>query len=525
MTTGSDALSRLVYAAFWDKVQQPRYSEYSLYPLLAGPVLPSCSSSLTSRSSGKRKLHEVTTLKSAVFDLLPESKSSLLEPLLCSWCPYLVRPPAALRRLFEDKDVGLIISLKAQYLCQLLKIERNCVYLDEFLARFESDKARGQALEILLSLLIPRTTDISSDRIEELNGCRILPFRDGALKILRKASDIEKSALQTEWAILPSKNEQEIFAFAQACFVDFRLFAAEPPSTASGHSGAGRRDPLEQLMNADFNIRKMQLKDVGPLLTQSASPLARLDQSLPNDTWFSLLWGYLNEAILRVGSSAMDSWARVNECVRQGSLQHSRIYRVKSGNAWRYIDHEEYQVQPCVITPIDAKQIRLCNEVEGLQLVERRHVFNTMLPVEGNLTNAPSMMRFLRSLQAIEKQSKRPVKASLQSQLSVQSVWLLQELLLQLPSSTKDWTTNPILGELPVWPRQKKNVTAGLGPNLAARDAVFCKHSALLTPWTQGRDQFIDPSFVRNNESRFKHMGFQMEGSSISLPYCRSLDW
>ena len=512
---GSNPLSRLVCNSFWSKIRESKYSHYPLYPLVEAVLLPSRSASLTTRTSGRRKLHEVTALNSAEFDIFPEKKSSTLRPLLCSWCPRLVRPPFRLSRHLVTEASSPIIILDAPYLCQLLKVERNCAYLEEFLLGLDEEDARVKALEMLLLEIIPESVSVDNTHLEALDGCRVLPFRNGSLKHLKSINHSESRA---DWAILPTEEEQEVFDFAQDFFIDFRLFDENKNPKADDVSDGlvgMHRNPIKQLKDASFNIRTMQLNDIGKTLTRSDSPLASPEQSPPDDIWFSRFWNYMNKKVLeveqQVEQQSPDYMTTVNEFLVKCGVQRCRIYRVRAGDAWQYITPEEFQVDSCIVKPANWKQAQLCDEIKGLRLVERSGVPYPMVIAESNLDDAPSMSRFLRALQAIEKRIRRPIKASLQSQLSTQSIQLLRDLIMGTLSGSLIWRDIPVLQELPIWPRQDKNVTSSLGPNLAAKDAIFCKSTALLTPWTHGYNKFIDPGFVKENQSTLSAIGFQVE--------------
>ncbi len=505
----SSPLARYVYTSFWEKIWEPRFNEYPLYPLVEVGPSSSYTFPSNSRASGGRKQHEVTSSKSAEFDLLPEEKSAFLRPLLCSWSPNLVRPPPSLIRQFSKTMISQVTVLDAAYLCQLLKNGGNRAHLDRFLANLDGENARAKALEMLLLEIVPENMGADSPHVKALNGCQVLPLRDGTLKLL---DWVAKKTSMAEWTIIPDGTEREVFSFAQDALIDYRLFNGDPnPEVIPAVHNLPRRNPFQQLKEASFNIRAMQLGDVGRLLARPDSPLASPDQSPPGEQWFSRLWDYLNLKASGIDQRSSDYTTMVNEFLEKCGVQQCRIYRTRAGEAWRYVTPEQLHVIPCVIKPTDQDQARLCSEIEGLRIIDHTHVLFPMAVAEKDLNDAPSMIRLMRALAEIGKQSRRPIKASLQSHLSIQSFQLLRDLLVESASGLLQCKDFPVLSELPIWPRQTKITTTGLSLTLAAKDATFCKSSDLLTPWTRGCQHFIDPNFVRKHESTFHRMGFQIE--------------
>lgn len=510
----SSPLAKYVYTSFWEKIRESKYNDYPLYPLVVvGPSSP-FKFPLDSRASSGQEQHKVTSSKSAQFDLLPEEKSAFLRPLLCSWNPQLVRLPPSLIRQFSKTMINQVTVLDAAYLCQLLKVDGNRTHLEKYLAGLDGEKAWAKALEMLLLEIVPEDlgADNSHSYVKALNGCHILPLRDGSLKLLSWISKDISMSEPDEWTILPNTTEQELFNFAQDSIVDYRLFREiSSPEAISAVHVLPRRNPFQQLKEASFNIRSMQLGDVGRLLAQSGSPLAKPDQSPPKDQWFSQLWEYLNQRTTEVEQLSFDHTTIVNEFWEKCGLQQCPIYRTRAGAAWHYLTPEELKLQPCVIEPTDDDQARLCNEIEELRIIDRAHILFPMAMAENTLNDTSSMLRLMRALAEIGKQSRHPIKATLQSQLSIQSVILLRDLLTGSASGTLQCKDFPVLSELPIWPRQTKIATTGISLSLAAKDAIFCTTAALLTPWTQGCGHFVDPDFVWKLQSTLLTMGFQIE--------------
>ena len=462
---GSDPLSRLIHDKFWAKTVEPKYIDYSLYPLQDAIPLPSDSATLTSRPSRKRKLHKVTTLNSAQFDTLPERNSALLRRLLCSWCPSLVRPPSKLSRHFTSTTSSSITVVDAMYLCQLLKVERNCANLDEFLSSLEEQTERKQALEMLLLEIVPESLRGEDARLAALDGIRILPLKNNTLKRLKKFDDRNALAESDDYAIFPDKEEEKIFDFATDILIDSRLFSLTPKSEedVANVNASRRRNPLEQLRDASFNIRDTQLRDIGAMVSSSGSPLASPNESPPDDSWFSSFWDYLNRRILDFEQHCYSYETLERKFWDESGLQKCRIYRVRAGSdhVWRYLTPEEFHNQACVLKPIDRQQAQICEDIEGLSVAERSHVLYPMALAEDNLTTKFSMSRFMKALKVIETQSRHPLKVILQSQLSQCSADLLRELLVDWQGVQLSWNTLPVCQELPIWPRQTKVPSRG----------------------------------------------------------------
>lgn len=263
----SSGIAGVVQVSFWEKVLTSHYKHYPLYPLVDVPILSSRSTSLQSRSTGRRRLNSVVPLEGAVFDFLPTKVSSTLLPLLATLCPGLVRPPFQLRRNLMDSKAE-ITSLDWTYLSQLFRDEDNCRCLEEFIAglpTMESGNFKTKALEMLLLELVPYVAGEDKTSLHPVAGCRVLPRLDGSLTLLR--CNNKSVPLPAEhWVLAPTKEELSIFDFAPEVFVDTKLFDGNQETTttvgtvSAGTVSAPRRNVLKELQSAGFNIRSMSLQ-------------------------------------------------------------------------------------------------------------------------------------------------------------------------------------------------------------------------------------------------------------------------
>ena len=63
--------------------------------------------------------------------------------------------------------------------------------------------------------------------------------------------------------------------------------------------------------------------------------------------------------------------------------------------------------------------------------------------------------------------------------------------------------------DIPLWPCNATTTFMGSSRFLAAKDAIFCKHPRLLTPWTRSLHLFVDPTFVDQHLKALKRLGIQ----------------
>ena len=418
----------VVQKSFWEKLFDNQFVLYPLYPVVEDTQPRSHTTTLVSRSSGRKKINAVMPLSSAEFDFLTDKVSDDLRPLFTRVCPGLVRPPSHFKRRLVTESGRDVKSLDLTYLSQLFKNEENCRHLQDWIAELSDDgpKSKLGMLETLLLEMIPKIYGEDKTALHVLDGCRIMPKLDGSLTALRLNLASNPVGMD-DWSLSPSKDELALFGFASEKFVEPTLFAqlkAGQPSISILGTGF-QRNVIQELQSVDFNIRPLHPQDIGKLVIHAKSPLVNPRKTPPEDKWFSRLWTYLNRRVTACEKAEQVSGSIISDFVTTFGLQHCHIYRVRSGAEWQYLTPNGLEAQAFVIEPDKPEHVRLCNEIEGLQVIERIHVRTSWASEERNFDNDQALARLLSALEKIEVSSGKSITAILEIGLSVESIQVI----------------------------------------------------------------------------------------------------
>ena len=505
---------RIVTRAFWEKIAESRYEQYSLFPLNAA-TLTNQSTPLKTRQGGSRKLHEVTTLCKAEFDNLPEKFGTELRPLFATLCSCLVRPPGIIMSQISSLKGRNVTSLDSRYLCQLFKDDSNCARLEAFLMSIRTEE-RIQSLGKLLSLAIPDSSVEDKTSMVPLSGCRILPMLDGSLKLLKLVEEMDSTSESQDWAIVANSTEEvDIFSFAADTLVDSRSFHPSPPCIPP-------RQLLQQLLHAPLNVRAMQAHDIGRILSRVDSPLKRTPDGTSQDEWFRRLWKYLNLQSEATQTDSEESDKSVAHFFAKANLTHCAIYRTLTDGRWKYLSPYEFEREPCIVSPYPVEQVKMCQEITGLRLLDAQGIPTALAVEENNLEKVASFNRLQRALRRIQEKSKRPLTSFLRESLNPGSVKVsaaksgstqgfmadsakvMREVLFCCVVKGLAIDSDSTLRELPIWPRRTKDGLEDRSYFLAAKDALLCKHADLvLLPWVKNADRFVHPKYTAEREAIF----------------------
>ena len=492
-------LSLIVAKAFWQKLIDAQHIASEIYPKIALESVPIGSTATKKRAIGRtRKLHAVTSLKSAQFDLLPESTSKKLRPLWNKICPHLVRPSSKLLPNFKNADVAQhTVTLTSQYLCQLFAKDDNCILLEEFLGSIAADegqRSKQDALEKVMLTIVP-TIGIDPSSLEMLLGCRILPKLDGSLGML--SSKIEAKV----WTFATTDEEQQLFYFAAYSMVDTRPFRRQLTTTSSEIL----RNPTEDIVKGPFNIRPLQIEDLGMLLAQPESPEDR-------DSWILNFWTYVNPRLQVLSKSKKVKDPEVSITItaqlRQCNLDDHPIYRFESDKDWHYITPRQFDADPYLVEPENTVHATLCKEISGLKIVDRAAVPYALAEAEFDLQSSAAFERLIRVLSGIEERIKMPTQDFLLERLKEPSIIALQLALLKYLRSGNYIESKEVLQLLPVWPSFLSSKPAQVRKYIPAKDATFCKTSNILLPWVvKALGNLVSPDIANNYATSLKALG------------------
>ena len=518
-------LSNTVCEAFWDKIMDQTHASYQLYPTLdfEGLAVNNEKNDLRRATPRKtRKLHRVTSVSGAYFDFLADDVSSQLRRLFAILGLRLVRPPKRIwKQIKTAASAQQVVDLNPVNLAKIFREEANCRSLEGFLAHLDDEAEKLTALAMLLESLIPATdkslkssvpaTDLTP--LDFLDGCRILPkvSLSAPLGLLNLEPKEDAS-----WHLVASSEEQDLFAFAAESLINTNLprrstFKVQvdgmPKYTNS-------RDPIREIMEAPFNIRCLEVRDIGFLLAHPACPVATGKESADRDEWILKFWKYANKCFQKI-SSSWDPAKNINsgDLLSKANLWDMAVCRFRNGEEWRYITPRQVKSQPCVVESDSIYESKLLAHMPALNLLDRDCLPYLLVEAESNLTRNKSFLRLLNALKLVEKSTGITVKKYLNNTLSSESTEILQELLITFLCSDLKTDAVPdksFLQDLPVWPRLKHSSIADLPKYIAAKDARFCKHSNIFMPWMRDITNFVDPKTVHSEEATLIKLGVEL---------------
>ena len=413
-TAHGNPLSNLIQTSFWERIILDKYSQYPVYPVSDIAISSGSTQTLQSRRSGARKLHPVVSLVSAEFDLMPEGVSNLLRPLIGSLCPQLVRPPRRLRRLLGGKKVNNVTVIDSTYLSTFFKQTEGLTCLLSFLRTFEDVELKSKAFEVLLLEIVPEFVVSGEKSLQILDGCRLLPRSDDSLSML-KIMDPNESTSTIDWALLPSTEERHIFNFAKSSLIAPGLLSGFKKNEYVRPEFIGRK-PIEDLMKASFNIRHIENYDLKQLLNQKGSPLASCDDCPPDETWFSQLWSYLREKLLKAPGD------KPSRCKTVFDMGDCPIYRWFDGDKWQYLTPNEFEGGAFLVKPLIEEEIKLCEELEQIGLIDRHHVEPALVTEESGLKGLSSFQRMIRALRRVSSKGDLSIDDIVRNRLSINSL-------------------------------------------------------------------------------------------------------
>lgn len=520
-STGSlTTLSKTVALGFWDKITDIDHVHEKLYPavsLEAPAALQGANDLRRVKPRKTRKLQEVHPLSNAHFDFLPEAISDKLGPLFANLQLNRVRPPQRLWSNLKHTASGLqLTELNSVFLARLLQEESNCKHLEAFLARFANEKDKAEAMAMLLEVLVPVTDGQDVTPLHMLNGCRALPrpSLDASLGLwtLNPQAD-------SEWHFVATVEEQELFAFACGSMVNTRLFSPAVIKTGGADIWRQSRNPIADIMRAPFNVRKLEIGDVGPLLARPESLSALEKSSDKRDKWIKKMWTYLNcrfKALKNVEKTDANAAPKTTEdLLSKASVWNAAIYRFSRDKQWQYITPRQFERDPCIVEPMNEQQQKLCALIPDLRCLDPSCLPYLLSERESDMDQVSSFGRFLDALQKIERLNGVKLNTFLAKVLSSEAKETLRGLLITflknyLKSKDVPHSHRNTLLSLPVWPRIKRAEYSHLLEHLAAEDAWFFEHKAMIMPWVKDIGHFVDPAVVKIEESSLLKLGVKL---------------
>lgn len=514
-TRASSTLSSTLALGFWEKVMDSDHFHYQLYPLvtLDAPIAIQGLNDLRRAKARKaRKLHAVMPLSNAHFDFLPEATSDKLGSLFAILQVNRVRPPQHLWNSLKHAAHGLqLTELNSKFLAGLFQQEANCKHLEAFCAHLANVKNKAEIMAMLLEALIPVTIGEDITPLYALNGCRVLPrpSLDAPLGLLTL-----NPPANSEWHLVATVDEQELFGFACDLMVSTTLFLPEPAKTLTLVTRS--RDLIGEIMKAPFNVRNLEIGDLGLLLARPESPSAPEKPSNERDTWILKMWKYANSELNlkkyeKVAANAAPM--TLEDLLSEASIWDAAVYRFIRDERWQYMTPRQFGTRPCIVDPKNKQQQDLCASIPDLRCLDPSCLPYLLAEQESDMDQRPSFERFLGALQQIEQASGVKIKTFLADRLPSEAKETLRGLLITFLSKfsrSEDVPRKPTLLALPVWPRITREESSHLPEHLAAEEARFFMHKGMIMPWVKDLNQFVDPAVVKAQESSLSKLGLKL---------------
>ncbi|KAL8648970.1 MAG: hypothetical protein Q9226_005770, partial [Calogaya cf. arnoldii] len=467
IVTSKQSFSKVVRDAFWDRLANERYEFYHLFPLVETKVTNEMSTPLKTRTGGrKRKLFKVTSLKTAQFDTLSSDASAKLTPLFTNLCPNLVCPP---RRIWQDMTAFKVhektTSLGSQYLCNLFKIEANCVILEAFLQQLETETARDKAMMLLLQVAIPDPSSGMHHPLELMDGCRIVPKLDKTLGTIKFRSHDMKPWSHCDLLFLPSFTEADLFAESANSLIKPSLFHEDAPKLATSLASLdaksrSSKNPLIHLVTESSNVRKIGIPDIESFLVHVEASSAYGGTKDNMDSWIIKFWAYLDPRLQTCCDGGdLRNAASVSDLLKDLKLHDTPIYRYHEGASWHYVTPQQFDGGPYVVEPPDQKQLELCRQ-------------------------------FMASKFLI--------------------LGVLRDLIRNFATSSDFAAHRKILKAMPVWQQFRPSPSIKITHNIRANDSYLCAHEAVILPCLGDRSRYIKPQLVVEYLSTFRSLGCEI---------------
>lgn len=408
--TWKQGFGDVIHKAFWNRLADERFESYQLFPLVETRITTEQSTPLKTRRDGKkRKLFEVTSLKSAQFDVLRRTTSAKLMPLFSKLCPNWVRP----RHLWHDM-VAFKIHLRttiigSQHICKLFKLESNCIILESFLERLEAEATnhkglttRDEAMKLLLQIALP-----DSSSMEWINGCRIMPMLDQTLGTIKFQTGDGVTWSRCDLLFLPSLAEADLFAHRANSLIKPSLFREDAPKHATllvsfDPKPQPLRNPLLDLLTESSNLRTIGISDIESFLVHVDASSVHHSTNDNMDAWIIRFWAYLDPRLqtLREGGNIKTKAASANDLLKALKLHDTPIYRYHDGASWHYITPQQFEGGPYIVAPSDRKEHDLCKLLPGVKAVDPNCLPLQLKDMESSLNEPPGFSRLLRALTA-----------------------------------------------------------------------------------------------------------------------------
>ncbi|ESZ90668.1 hypothetical protein SBOR_8948 [Sclerotinia borealis F-4128] len=403
------------------------------------------------------------TISETVFDFMQPTFSKQIAPVLQILQPNL-SPYFPAHIFFNIQSTNVAKSIDRPELRKIFKSKRASKCLQE--AMIDDPLL----ISNVLNEAIP-VGECSTDELEQLDGCRLLPLADGTLGQLTRIQSPLFPNIPSYYVV--TKSELKLFDFAKS------LLVLKPQNDSCDRIG-------RIVKTKKFNVVDLALSHVPELLSIKSQGSRVANEE--TDKWLKSFWDYWNKS----SSSATELLSTKPE-----SFRSLPLFKATCNGVWEYYTISELGNLPAIIDPLDVSHKQLCGCIPGLYKFRPEFMPKSTAVAEMSLINQKAFGRFIDALRILG-----PDKASIKTlftqlatrQASIESnqvdlIKLLRELVIEhVNAGNKSALDYLIL--LPIWPAYMP-----LSPSekyIPASGAMYTKQPQLLAPWSKTLPDFID---------------------------------
>ena len=370
-------LSDIIRTSFWEYINSSRCR---LFPVME------VSHDLRVAGTKVRKNRtapNMITFGCAVFDVLEQPDSALLQPLLDGCLDDLVRPPLDLANYI--KCVPEVKVLTPAIVRSVLKSQKAARHVEE---AKENDK---NFLDALLSFIMPTTT---ADTIE-LDGCPVLPLANGRLGTLSLKSKVANSGTSKMYFSANSEC-RGLFSFASSILT------------------TSNENFVKKIADSGLlNLKPLEKSDLSVMLDCKESWTAEST----SHTWLFQLWTYMNSTT----QSTTD--ASEAEALDLDSIQDYALLLVRHRGGKETLGSlHHFSNNPVVVQTAVEEHMNLFRDIPGLGVVDSKTMPESYREAEKSLSDRASMNRFLKAIQSLAIRNATSVTELMRANLGERSI-------------------------------------------------------------------------------------------------------
>ncbi len=373
------SLSDLVRMAFWEDVTS---SHHRLFPVVELVQNESRTKSSATRPK-RRQAPRLVEGRRAVFDLLDKQRSHTFRPLLSNCLENLVCPPTRLHKYV--RSVPQFSFVTPSLIRRVLQSDKAVQYVEKMM-RTDSD-----SLSTLLSFITPET----DGDFAELDGCKILPLRDGSLGTLSLRTENAQATSHTFFSA--SAECWRLFSFAQSYFSQDKA----------------NENFVRKILDSDqLNLKRFEKRHVCVMLKCKKTWAA----DSASKKWLFDFWDYMNSTS-QIAEHPIEPKPLDLECLQHFPLLLFHQDCIETLKSLHY-----FRNNPAVLSSDVEGHRDLYTDFTELGTVDSRTIPKSYRETEKSLLDLNSMNRFLKSLEILARRSAQSITEYVGSRLKKRNI-------------------------------------------------------------------------------------------------------